>query len=102
MEKREFLSKKDDKIIMRLHVKPNSLKQKLVFDTTENQLTIFLKSPPDKGKANKELIKYISKYFEMSTAEISIISGHTSRDKILLLENKSIDFLKSKLIKNEK
>ena len=85
MDKREFLYTKNDKIILKLFVKPNSQTQKLEFDSIDNKPIVFLKSPPDKGKANKELIKFLAKYLDLSTSEISIIAGHTSREKTLIL-----------------
>ncbi|NHJ47848.1 MAG: DUF167 domain-containing protein [Asgard group archaeon] len=89
-------------MIMKLYVKPNSQTQKIVYDSIDKNLTVFLKSPPDKGKANKELIKFLAKYLDISSSEISIISGHTSREKILMLDLETITSIKAKLIENEK
>lgn len=38
---------------------------------------------PDKGQANKALIKLISKWVEMPQGEISLVSGHKSRFKTI-------------------
>ena len=42
-----------------IKVVPRSGKQKAVLDKT-GRLKIYLKSPPEDGKANKELISYMS------------------------------------------
>jgi uncharacterized protein (TIGR00251 family) len=101
MDLRDILYTKNGMVILKLHVKPNSQNQKLVFDSLDNKPVVFLKSPPDKGKANKELIKFLAKYFGLSTSEISIISGHTSREKTLMLETNSIDLIESKIKEKE-
>jgi uncharacterized protein (TIGR00251 family) len=48
-----------------------------------NQITIGVKSKPVDGQANKEIIKRLSKHFGISTGNISIKSGHRSREKII-------------------
>lgn len=58
-------------------------------------LKIKLKSPPIDGAANAELIKLLSKTFGVSKSEIAIISGETSKNKYLKIENLSAEvFLK--------
>ncbi len=44
-------------------------------------LIVRLKSAPDKGKANKELIKLLKKHY--SAVDVKIISGTKSRNKIV-------------------
>lgn len=48
-----------------------------------NEITIFLRSRPERGKANKELICRLAKYFAISTNKVHIISGVTSNKKII-------------------
>lgn len=38
---------------------------------------------PEKDKANKDVIQKISNHFNVSTKNIQIIRGHTSRKKII-------------------
>ncbi|NHK30160.1 MAG: YggU family protein [Asgard group archaeon] len=98
MSEKTFLLQKDDKVILKLHVKPNSKQQKFSYDPIEEKLTIFVKSPPDKGKANKELIKYIANILDLSSSKITLISGQTSRDKILTIEECTIDLVLNKMV----
>lgn len=44
-----------------------------------------LKSPPEKGKANDELIRLIAKKLDISQNEITIILGKTARNKTILI-----------------
>ena len=42
-----------------------------------------LKSIPEKGKANAELIAVVAQYFTCKKSDVKIISGHHSREKLL-------------------
>ena len=66
---------------LRIKVKPSSNKNKIV--KMENGVfKVWLKSAPEKGKANKELQKYLKKITGIS---VKIVTGLTS-------ENKTIEF----------
>ena len=56
---------------------------KKVLEVINDEITIGIKSKPIKGEANKEIIKKIAKYFEISTALVQIKSGHKSSEKII-------------------
>ncbi len=60
---------------------PKAKRQKVVEE--KGSLKIYLKSPPEDGKANKELIEVLSKYFKVSKRNIEIIRGEYSRNKII-------------------
>lgn len=59
------------------------------FDSTgkvmvdNNEVTVSLKSKPEGGKANRELIKKLADYFGVNTDGIRIISGRTSKKKLV-------------------
>ncbi|MHC1591648.1 MAG: DUF167 domain-containing protein [Candidatus Helarchaeales archaeon] len=61
-----------------VHVTPNSRERKLEA-IEEGKFHAWLKSPPVKGKANKELVKMLQEHFK--TKNVKIISGHASRIK---------------------
>lgn len=48
----------------------------------EGKLRLYLKSAPEKGKANAELIKFFKKEYKLS---VRIKSGENSREKVLEL-----------------
>jgi uncharacterized protein (TIGR00251 family) len=66
-------------------VKPNSKQQKIV-EEDSGSLTINLKSPPVDGKANEELIKVLSKKFNVPKSYIRIKSGASSRQKLIEID----------------
>jgi len=49
----------------------------------DNKINIGIKSKPQKGKANKEVIKKIAKHFGVSPNIVQIKSGHKSQEKII-------------------
>lgn len=69
-------------LIITVKVKPNSGKQQVALDKT-GAITCFIKSPPEDGKANHELIKLLSKKLGLTQQDITIVQGATSRTKNL-------------------
>ncbi len=55
-------------------------------DISENQITIGIKSKPVEGEANKEIIKKLSKHFQIPASSIQIKSGHKSKRKIIEIQ----------------
>ncbi len=65
-------------------VKPGSKKRE-VFQR-DNELHARITAPPQKGKANEELIELLSQYFGIPESRITIKRGHTSRIKIIEID----------------
>jgi len=63
-------------------VKPKS-KKVSVKKISENIYEVKLKSPPEKGKANEELIEILSEYFNTPKSNIKLLKGQTSREKLI-------------------
>ena len=77
-------------ILIDVIAKPGSKVVNIEFDLTTEQFKISLKSQPTKGKANKELLRILKQFVEklgFNSAQCTIIRGHTSRTKVLLIEN---------------
>jgi hypothetical protein len=75
------ISEVQDGLILEVYVKPNSKEFKVVADGDE--IVVFCREEPTKGKVNKELIKEFSKLFNN---KVEFISGFTSRQKKLLIK----------------
>lgn len=73
-----------------IKVVPNSGKQKFVLDKS-GILKCFIKSAPEKGLANNELIKFLSKSLGLTQNDVEIVSGHTDRKKRIRI-NKDLSF----------
>lgn len=66
--------------ILEIKVVPSCRKQRIVRDKN-GEVKCFLIAPPEKGKANKELIELLSKLLKIPKKELEIISGETTRIK---------------------
>ena len=53
----------------------------------EGKIKCFLKSPAEKGKANKELIKVLGKKLSLPQKNITIIRGTTTRNKVIRIDS---------------
>lgn len=61
--------------------KPNSSKNEITsFDEGRKAYRISIKAAPDAGKANAELIRFLSKHIGK---KVEIISGKTSKEKLI-------------------
>ncbi|MFN5856409.1 MAG: DUF167 domain-containing protein [Pseudanabaenaceae cyanobacterium] len=69
-----------------IKVKPNSTQQKVML-ADDGSLIVWLKSPPIDGKANTELITILAQYFNVPKAAITIKSGHSSKQKLVEIDN---------------
>jgi uncharacterized protein len=67
-------------LILSIKVTPSSGRSSFSIDA-QGELKAFLKSPPEGGKANKELIKLFAQSLGCTQDLISIVSGATSRAK---------------------
>lgn len=71
-------------LVIEVKVVPNAKTQSLTLDR-QGHIKCSLKSQPEKGRANEELIKLLSKLLHIPQQDIKILSGHTSKKKILKL-----------------
>lgn len=84
-------------LIFEVKVVPSSGRNKWVLDKSD-MLKCFLKNPPEKGLANKELIKLLAKTLSIPQDEVTIIFGETSRTKRLrIARDMTFDQLLKKL-----
>jgi uncharacterized protein (TIGR00251 family) len=69
-------------VILEVCVKPRSKEFKIVAEGEE--IIVFCKEEPVRGKVNKELIKQFSRIFHKN---VKLVSGFTSKQKKVLIEN---------------
>ena len=65
-----------------LRVYPGSARSELV-GFTDGELRVKVSAPPVRGKANKELIAFLSRLLGVSKGSVNIIKGHTTRNKVV-------------------
>lgn len=69
-------------LVVDITVIPASGQQKIIIDV-QGRLKCYVKSVPEKGRANTELVKFLSKSLGYLQNDLEIISGHISRKKRL-------------------
>lgn len=84
-----FFERTDKGYILRIRVSPNASKcavKGIFYDASQiAYLKIALVSVPEKGKANQELIKFLSKELKVAKSLFSIVSGETDKYKKIVL-----------------
>lgn len=68
------------------HVKPGSRKESIEWVENlfwEKTLVIKIREKPVDGEANRGLIKALSEFFDVPKSRITILNGHTSREKVV-------------------
>ena len=95
-----FFDKTSQGVIIRVRLSPNSSCCKVcgTFTTPDNSeyLKLSVISVPEKGKANSELVSWLSKNLKIAKSDISIVSGELDRYKKILI-NSSDDKISDKL-----
>lgn len=80
-----FFEATKDGYLLRVRLTPNSslLKTNGLMENANGEtfLKINVVSVPEKGKANKELLDFLSKVLDISKSSMEIISGQTDRCK---------------------
>jgi uncharacterized protein (TIGR00251 family) len=69
-------------MLLKIKVTPNSSKNKIV-GWLNDVLKIRIAAPPQKGKANKELVEFLSEEFKIPKSSIEIKKGYKERNKII-------------------
>ncbi len=58
-------------------------REDLVDRVDEKNFIVSVTAPPVKGLANQAIIKIVAEYFKVAPSRVKIVSGFTSRQKIL-------------------
>ena len=67
------------KFPLKIKVKPRQKETKII-SQSEDEIIVAVKSPPEKNKANLEIIKFLSKHFKI---KVRIIKGLKSKNKLI-------------------
>jgi uncharacterized protein (TIGR00251 family) len=94
-------SLKNDRLEIRVQVVPRASKSEVVGEHA-GSLRVRIAAPPVDGAANEELIRVLSKKFEVPRRAVSIVSGEASRIKVVRIESGTRDLkaLLSSLVAN--
>lgn len=84
-------------MILHAKVKPGSKVNKVETDDAGNWI-IRLKAPPVEGRANEELIRWLSERLRIPKSSVHILSGHSSNFKRLQIDGVTEVQLAEKLL----
>ena len=78
---------KKNNIVMKIFVKAKpSARETKVEKTDETHLIISVKEPPVQGRANAAIVAACAEYFNVPEYKVAIVSGRTSREKIIEIQ----------------
>ncbi len=86
-------------VVVSVKVQPNASKDRVVGERAD-QIKIAVTVAPEKGKANKAVIKVLSKWLGIKSSDIQIVSGETLREKKVFIKNINDENI-TRLLKHE-
>jgi uncharacterized protein YggU (UPF0235/DUF167 family) len=87
----------DDYLTVEISARPGSGKRGLL-RTRPTGPVVALASAPEKGRANRELIEFIADLLDVPASAVSVIRGHSARQKVIQIESAAAQALGAKLI----
>lgn len=85
-----------DGLLLRLRVVPRAGRDAVQGPHGE-RLKIRLQAPPVEGKANRALLKFLSKQLGIPASRLVLVTGETSREKTVRVSGAAEDDIRSRL-----
>ena len=73
-------------VTIKIRVQPRAPRTEIVGEHA-GALKLRVSAPPVEGKANEECRRYLAKLLKVSATSVEIISGDSSRDKVIRVSN---------------
>lgn len=80
-----------------IRVYPSAARNEVV-GFSDGVLRVRVSAPPVRGQANRELVAFLSQLLDVSKNSISIIRGHTSRNKTIAIYDLSEEEVLKRLL----
>jgi len=68
-------------MLIKVKIFPNSKREEII-KKSEDSFEVKVKEKPERGKANREVIRVLSCYFKIPESKIKLIKGFKKRNKI--------------------
>jgi len=81
---RSWIEENEKGILLHLMVTPGSSRSDII-GLHDERLKVAIKSPPTDGKANKELVHFLSKVMGVTKKSMAIIKGENNRRKSIII-----------------
>jgi uncharacterized protein (TIGR00251 family) len=82
------------RVVLKVKAFPKSARN-AVMGVRNGELVVRLQAPALDGRANRELLKFLAKTLAVARSDIDILSGETSRHKVLALPRSAEPSLES-------
>ncbi|UCH43045.1 MAG: YggU family protein [Dehalococcoidales bacterium] len=86
--------------IIMIQVQPGA-SQNRVASFTDDVWHLKIAAPPTRGKANRELVKFLSDILETARSNITIEKGQTSRNKVIAIRGLTPAEVNAQLLKHQ-
>jgi len=83
-----------------VRVTPRASKNQIVGAQSDGTIKIRVTAAPTEGKANEELVKFLSEVLGIAKSRIEIVAGNTGRDKLISILDMDAEMLHKKIVEN--
>lgn len=80
------MNEKDGAVTFKARVQPRAPRSEIAGEHN-GAIKLRLAAPPVDGKANQECRSFLARLLKVSATSVEIISGSTSRDKVIRIQN---------------
>ncbi len=80
------IKESDTAVTIKVRAQPRSSRTEIIGEH-DGAIKIKLAAAPVNGKANDECRRFLAKLFDVSATSVEIISGESSRDKVVRIQN---------------
>ena len=80
-----------------MRLQPRARRDEVV-GAREGAVIIRVAAPPVDGKANEALCRFVAKAAGVAPSRVSVVRGHTARDKVVRVEGADLDALQAALL----
>ena len=80
------LNEKDGGVTIKVRVQPRASRTEIIGEHA-GAIKLRVAAPPVDGKANEECRRYLAKLLKVGATSVEIISGDSSRDKVIRVSN---------------
>ncbi len=72
-------------MLIEIRVLPRSSRSEVL--VRGGRLSVSVTSPPERGKANAAAIELLAKWLKVGASQLSVVSGKTSRNKLVFISD---------------
>ena len=73
----------EGELTLTIRVRPNAPRSVFKHVMDDGSVKLDIAAPPEEGRANAELIDFVSRQFGVPSRSVSLLSGQTSRVKVV-------------------